>query len=405
MIDRKEAENIAIEAVERQSERSIVDFNIYKTVCNYSNDGSRRRGILSEESYGEIIDDDTTGYINIGGCLVPALIDISHGWAMGYDVDKCRELASDLSSNVKVLALPIHEFDDDARQQFTDLLVSSNGCALYFSDHNGDESKALSEILDKTEMGHAEKPLIDSRAAKGDEQAALYLYSCYAEQNPDRGERQRLSLSDVQDYYDKHVGPSFTPDGGAVTTLNMGNRLNNQETEEMWRIFDDMFKFLGGENHPISMQDSKEDFINMLRSDNTMISATYKVGENGANELICFTYLIDNIENLYWLNQDFFKKNSDKNPDYVTDIYTPGLVSKGGDRMYAPLAIGFFTRVSDKSGQSVNMTFENTNLSKRYVPRFVDQSMSRECKHMTFEPSKLIDEETYRLWSIEGGAE
>ena len=400
MIDKKEAENIAIEAVERQSERSIVDFNIYKTVCNYSNDGSRRRGILSEESYGEIIDDDTTGYINIGGCLVPALIDISHGWAMGYDVDKCRELASDLSSNIKVLALPIHEFDDDARQQFTDLLVSSNGCALYFSDHNGDESKALSEILDKTEMGHAEKPLIDSRAAKGDEQAAMYLYSCYAEQNPDRGERQRLSLSDVQDYYDKNVEPSYTSDGGAVTTLNMGNRLTSHETEEMWRIYDDMFDFLGGENHPISMQDSKEDFIGMLCSENTMISATYKVGENGINALTCFTFFIDDMDILYWLNKDFIKQNNDNNNDFVTDIFTPGLVSTGTDRNYAPLSIGLFARVADEAGLSANMTFENTNLSKRYIPRFVDHSMSSECRHTLSMPSKLIDGVTYNLWSI-----
>jgi hypothetical protein len=400
MVDKNEDNITVIEAAERKSERSIIDFKSYETVCNYSNEGSRRRGILSEELYGEIIDDKSTGFIKIGGCLAPALIDISHGMAMGYDVDKCKELASDLSTDIKILSLPIDEFDENEKRQFEDLLMSSNGCALYFSDHNGDESKALGEILGKTGIGHAEKPLIDSRAAKGDEQAAMYLYSCYAEQNPDRGERQRLRLSDVQEYYDKYVGPSYTPDGDAVTTLNMGDRLSSQQAEEMWCIFDDMFNFLGGENHPISMQDSKEDFMDMLCSDRTMISATYKVGEDGTNELTCFTYLIDKIDDLYWLNQDFFKKNSDNNPSYVTDIYTPGLVSKGGDRMYAPLAIGFFTRVADESGLSVNMTFENTNLSKRYVPRIVDHSMNRECKHMTYKPSQPIDKETYRLWTI-----
>jgi hypothetical protein len=401
MIDKNEGDITVIEAAERKSERSIIDFKSYETVCNYSNDGSRRRGILSEELYGEIVDDKSTGFIDIGGYLVPALIDISHGMAMGYDVDKCKELASDLSTDIKILSLPIHEFDDDEKRQFTDLLKSGNRCALYFSDHNGDESNALGDILDIVGLEHAEKPLIDSRAAKGDEQAALYLYSCYAEQNPERVERQRLSLSDVQDYYDKYVGSSYTPNGDAVTTLNMGDRLSVQEAEEMWCIFDDMFNFLGGENHPISMQDSKEDFMDMLCSDRTMISATYRVVEDGTNELTCFTYLIDKIDDLHWLNQDFFKQESDNNPDYVTDIYTPGLVSKGGDRMYAPLSIGFFTRVADESGLSVNMTFENTNLSKRYVPRFVDHSMSKECKHMTFKPSQPIDKETYRLWVIE----
>ncbi len=401
MIDKNESDITVIEAAERKSERSIIDFKSYETVCNYSNDGSRRRGILSEELYGEIIDDKSTGFINIGGYLVPALIDVSHGLAMGYDVDKCKELASDLSTDIKILSLPIQEFDDDEKRQFEDLLMSGNRCALYFSDHNGDESNALGDILDKAGMGHVEKPLIDSRAAKGDEQAALYLYSCYAEQNTERGERQRLSLSDVKDYYDKYVGPSYTPDGNAVTTLNMGDRLSSRETEEMWRIYDDMFNFLGGENHPISMQDSKEDFFKILCSDCTMVASTYKIGEHGVNELTCFTFFIDNMDTLYWLNQDYLKQNSDNSPDYVTNIFTPGLVSTGTDRSYATLSIGFFASVADEAGLSTNVTFENTNLSKRYVPRIVDSSMSKACKNTTLEASKLVDKVTYRLWSMD----
>lgn len=402
MIDKKEGDTIAIEAAERRSEHPIIDFKSYETVCNYSNDSSRRRGILSGELYQEIIDDPSTDFIEISNSRVPVLIDVKHGQSMGYDVDRCRELSSELSSNVKILALPVHELNNAENDQLAHLLQSDSKCALYFCEHNNDESVALANILDGIGLQHSEKPLVDPRAAQGDEQAALYLYSCYAEQNSERGERRKLSLKDVQDYYDKNVGPFYTPDGSAVTTLNMGDRLSSHEVEEMWQIFDNMFSFLGGENHPISMQDSKEDFIGMVRSGNTMTSLTYKIGQDGSKELTCFSYFIDDIENLYWLNQDFFKHNSDKNPDYVTDLYTPGLVSNGGGRMYAPLTIGFFTRVADEAGQSVNMTFENTNLSKKYVPRFVDQSMSRECKHTTFKSSKPIDKETYRLWLIGG---
>jgi len=393
---------VSVEAVERRSEYPVVDFDSYETICNFNNDSSRRRGILSEELYTEIVKDPSTGFINFDNSRIPVLMDLSHGMAMGYDTVRCQKNANELSPNIKILTLPFHELNDDERNQLAGLIQSYGKCALYFSDHNNDESIAMSETFNKTGIRHAEKPLVDSRAAKGDEQAALYLYSCCAEQKPERGKRKKLRLADVQDFYEKNAEPFYTSDGKAMTTLNMGDKISDKEAEEMWRIYDDMFNFLGGEEHPISMQDSKEDFYKLLRSNSTMIAATYKKLENGANELTCFTYFIDDMNNLYWLNQDFFKKNSDNNPDYITDVFTPGLVSKGIDRSYAPLSIGFFSRIADETGLSANVTFENTNLSKRYVPRIVDASMGRACKYTVVRPSSLIDKVTYRLWSISG---
>jgi hypothetical protein len=393
---------ITPEATEREAENSVVGFNEYETVCNYENDGSRRRGILSEEMYGEIVADPSTGFIRIGDSLVPALIDIKHGLAMGYDTRRCEKLVGELSSNIRILALPVHEFSDDEKTQLKDLLTSSGGCELYFSDHNGDESSILAEILVDSSLKYVEKPLVDPRAAKGDEQAALYLYSCKAEQTLEWGERKKIRLSDVKDFYEQYVGPNYTPDGGAVTTLHMGDKISDGEAEEMWAIYDAMFAFLGGEDHPISMQDSKEDFFKLLRSENTMISATHKVLEGGSKELTCFSYYIDDVDELYWLNQDFLHKTSDSSPDYFTDIFTPGLVSTGTDRAYAPVSIGFFVNVADAAGLSANVTFENTNLSKRYVPRIVDSSMRRACEHSIVTPSVLLDKVDYRLWSIGG---
>jgi len=301
MSEKKEADIVPIETVEYRSEWPTVDFNTYETICNHDNDSSRRRGILSEDSYKDIILDPNTGFINIGNTLIPALIDMRHGLAMGYDTDRCKRLASELTSNVKILSFPVNELDDDEKTQLVELFKPNNECALFFSDHNSDESSVIGDILDKAGIGHLEKSLVDPRAAKGDSQAALFLYSCCAEQGLERGERSKLTLRDVQDYYDNKLEPSYTPDGKAVTTLNMGDRISDQEAEEMWGIYDTMFNFLSGEDHPISMQDSKEDFFKLLRTENTMIAATYKRLENGNNELTCFTYFIDNIDILHWL--------------------------------------------------------------------------------------------------------
>lgn len=401
-ITRKKDDILPIEVGERGSEYPIIGFNNYAEVCNCQNDGSRLRGILSSELYETIIEDPNTSFIKSSDHRIPALMDVSYGPAMGYDTAKCKEYAKDLSANIRILTLPIHELNDGEKNQVADIIVSGDNFALFFNDHNNDESNALREILDKIGVNHIEKPLIDSRAAKGDEQAAVLLFSCLVEQNSNRGERKKLRLGDVRDYYEKNIGPYITPDGGSLTTLEMGDKISDEKAEEMWELFDNRFNFLG-ENHPLSMQDSKEDFLKSLRSNSTMIAATYTKNEGGElDKLTCFTYFIDDMGNLYWLNQKYLneKFSTQKNHQHITDIYTPGLVSSGIGRSYSALSIGLYARAGDEAGLSTNVLFENTNLSKKYIPRIVDSAIKSSCKYCDLTPSEAVDKVTYRLWSI-----
>jgi hypothetical protein len=398
---------LPIEVGERGSEYPIIDFNNYAEVCNYQNDGARLRGILSSELYETIVEDPSTSFIKSGDRRIPVLMDVSYGPAMGYDTTKCEEYAKDLSTNIRILTLPIHELNDDEKNQLASVISSSGNFALYFSDHNSDELNALADILDKIGANHLEKPLTDSRAAKGDEQAAVLLFSCLVEQNSSRGERKKLRLSDVQDYYEKNIGPYITPDGESKTMLEMGDKISDEEAEEMWELFNNRFNFLG-ENHPLSMQDSKEDFLKLLRMNSTLIASTYTKGETGnLDKLTCFTYFIDDMGSLYWLNQRYLaeKFSTQEGREYVTDIYTPGLVSSGMGRSYSALSIGLYAKAGDESGLSTNVLFENTNLSKKYIPRIVNSAIKNSCKYSNLTPSYEVDKEEYRLWVIGTEAE
>lgn len=392
------------ERKERSGEYPVVGFDDYVEICNHNNDSSRRRGILSGEMYEDIIKDPNTGFIELVGRQVPVFMDVNNGIAMGYDAEKCKKYAEDLSENVKILTLPFHELNDDEKLQVVELIIAGGKCALYFSDHDDDESNALGEMLDKINIQHTETPLIDSRAARGDEQAAIFLYSCCAEQKSDRGERKKLSLGEVQDYYDKNVGTFYTPDGKTATTLSMGDKISDQQAEEMWLIYDSMFDFLG-EDHPISMQDSKEDFFKLMRSNSVMVAATYDREENDVNKLVCFTYFHDDMSKLYWLNQKLLneKADSSNSAEYITNIFTPGIVSAGVGRSYASLPISVFAKAGDEAGLSTNIFYENTNLSKRYIPRIVDRTMKNACAYTTLRPSEVVDTINYRLWAIGGG--
>lgn len=394
---------IPLEATERRSEYPIIDFESYAEVCNFKNDGSRRRGILSPEMYQEIINSPDTCFVKSGDLQIPAMMDVKYGLAMGYDMVKCEEYAKDLATDIKILTLPIHELNEYEKKQIAEIMISNGNCALYFSDHNGDESKALAEILDENGVRHNEKPLLDSRAAKGDEQAAVLLFSCLVEQNTERGERKKLRLRDVQDYYEKYIGPSISSDGESLTTLEMGDKISDEKAEDMWELFEKRFNFLG-ENHPLLMQDSKEDFLKLLRMDSTLISATYTKNEVGElNNLTCFSYYIDDMSSLYWLNHKYFdeKFSAKEGCNYITNIYTPGIVSSGM-KSYSGLSIGLYVKAGDEAGLSTNVIFENTNLSKKYIPRIVNSAIKGSCKYSELTPSEPIDKDIYRLWSIGG---
>lgn len=391
-----------IEAVEQNSENQIIDFYSYVEVCNYNNDSSRKRGILSSEAYTEIVEDPGTIFIRSGNSKIPVFMNASHGLAMGYDPEKCKKYVEELSGDVKILTLPFHELNDEEKQQVADIIKSGDKFALYFSDHKNDESAALVAIFNETGIEYTEKPLLDSRADKGDEQASLYLYSCRTEQKEEKNRQTKLGLIDVYNYFDKNIGPRVSDDGNTMTNLNMGNRITDIQAEEMWDVYNDRFNFLG-ENHPISMQDSKEDFFDLLRSENTLISATYDKDEDNVNKLSCFVYFVDDINRLYWLNDKFIAdkfNNISGGYEYFTTMFTPGIVSSAVGKSHSFKTLGLFSKACDEAGISASVMYENTNLSKGYIPRIVDLAIGRVCKNMVLRPSKIVDNVNYRLYSL-----
>lgn len=388
---------------ERFESLPIVSYRNYETVCNYSNDGSRVRGILSEEMYEIIVEDPSTEFIVVNSQRIPAFIDYKYGMSMGYDPEKCVALAGETEKSIRILSIPVHELDDDGSHRIADLIMADSSY-IFFSDHNGDEASKFGSIIQSNGMTFREKPLIDERAAKGDEQAGLYLYSCRGIHDPEQGEQRKVSLKDVRDYFAANYGPETTPDGKVTTSLMMGDEVTDAQVDELWSIYNNRFDFLG-EGHPISMQDTKEEFMELLRSPSVLISASYAKYEDGSEKLMCFTYFIDDIKRIHWLNQGFLEEKFTEMGDSesITNVFTPGVVSVGFDRSYAPLSIGLFAKMGDEAGMSVNVMFENTNLSKKYIPRIVNGTMRRFCDTTIVESPRLLDEVQYRLWSIDAG--
>lgn len=424
------------ESFEQNAEKPIMCFGSYVDLCNKNNDGSRARGILSEELYEYIVSDLATEFVNLDDQRVPALIDVRYGLGMGYDESKCREYADGLS-DVRILAIPAHEIKDDAKDQLGKIFSSYDKLALYFGDHDGDESSALNQILSDVEISHREKPLIDERTKKSEDgQASLYLYSCRVEQ-VDEINGERLTVRDVKDYYDNqvvkgdvgnedYIGPVYFSynkkdektgniiENKTKTVLEMGNEISPESAQKLWDVYNKIFDELGKCKHPISMQDGIDEFMGLLKSKNTILSVTYGIGKTGDfDEPICFTYFVDDMSKLYWLNESYLNdKKSDEEMNNLsghvsannTCLFTPGIVSSAMGVSLSHLPIELFVNAGCKTGMSASIFFENTNFSKEYIPRLVDRYASRVCKKsnkkIAFTESKLIDQVSYRLWTI-----
>lgn len=385
----------SLKSPEEESAYEKVGYSDYLKLCNVNNDGSRLRGILSSEIYEEIIKDSDTMFIESCGRLVPAIVDIKYGLSLGYDTKRCVEYSEDISENTKILAVPVHELNNDESIQLVEIIKEVGDMALYFSDHNNDEARALIELFSEADIDFFEKGLFDPRAKDEDRQASLYLYSYSAEQDSIFNAKD-VSLSDVYDYYLKNTELFASSDNDIVTDLYLGDKINDEQAEDMWNLYDRMFEFLG-DGHPISMQDSKDDFLRLLRSNSTLIASTSN-REDGS--LACFTYFIDDMTKLYWLNQSYLQDRMRSDSDQVLKIFTPGLVSDGVGRSHSLSPIKLFTNACYEAGANVSVMYENTNLSKRVVPWIVDRAVEQSRTYKKIKKSELIDSVYYRLFSI-----
>jgi hypothetical protein len=370
-------------------------FTEYEVICNQYNTGSRKSGILSEEMYGDIIIDPTTSFVIIEGKRIPALFDVSYGLSMGYEVSRAVEYAGGENKNIKCLAVPISCFSESIQKDIVERVAEEaakepSGMALYFADPieqgHGVDSEALGKFLPGN-MKYEEIPLLDSRAEYS--QASLSLYVCDFTNVKGNNKASATSLSGLQEYYDVHTLKDID-DYENSTLLRRGDSFNESELDEIWRLYQDRFQFLG-ENHPISMEDTREDFMSIFTSPDTMVSIRYEGGKP-----VCLTYLVEDFSKLYWLNEKYLEKLQDETDSSRTSIFFPGVVATGAGNNYAAQVIEIFRNAVADAGMDVRVIFENTNLSETYIPKIVFDIVDASGQFHTEYPKK-VDEIEYKL--------
>ena len=375
---------------EPMPEITTLSFGEYELFCNQNNQSSRKSGILSDEIYDATIQDETTVFATIEGVKVPVLVDIKYGLGLGYDENRAKAYAAD-SEVVSVLAIPIGDLDETSQRAAIRAIASVPGRSIFYADNEGRDSGVLNEGLAASGIVMTETPLSDRRCRVENRQASLSLYLA-DNKRPDYSlESPRVPLSAAQAIFDSKYLPHVLDHRNAALLRN-GAGFSEQELNDIWDLYTNKFQVLG-ENHPISMEDTRDDFLGTFTSPSTTVSVRYTDGKP-----VCFTYFTDSFDSLYWLNNDYMKKLDDESVN-MTSVFFPGIVARSAGGNHAEEVIKLFANVSADAGINHRIIFENTNLSEMYVPRIVFESVNGTANYSVDKPYK-IDQTTYRLATI-----
>lgn len=386
-------DNVKDSSAERLFPTDRSDFSFYEQFCNERNRSARKAGILSDESYEEIIEDPSTLYMIVGEVRIPVLVDIKYGAALGYDPKRSRELAGS-DSPVSVLSVPVGDLDPEFRADAIEIVGRSGERSIFFADNEGRDLSALQQGLEAEGAMPTEQPLVDERARPGYEQASLSLYAMDLVATGEMGEQpKKKGLDIVRRRFEEATLPTIDDPGNAVL-IRSGESFSDEELEDLWKLYEDRFQFLG-EQHPISMEDSREDFLELFAHSDVLAVVKY-----ADNTPVCFTFFSENISRMSWLNTSFFDKDKATLDPSQATIFFPGIVaSKESRGQNASEVISAFADEVARTRTSFRLYFENTNLSERYVPAIVYRASIGRDEYSLSEARKL-DETHYRLLHV-----
>jgi hypothetical protein len=358
--------------LEEQTDREPTRFDFigYRARLDSEALGSRKIGLLSQELAERACLDQRTVVASIDGLSIPILVPIEY--VDGYDSGRSIQIARTGGRNPEgaVYSLPVSS-DIIERLIASDELMNElrshlgEGTKIYF-EHTMDAedrmTEAAIELLAALGVMWREIPLHDKGAPAENAQAAMSFYvtpTHHVEASVDSGgdisiydEFREAVLSGEHEMF---------PDSG-VTILSADD-LSPEMRDRLWVLYKERFQDLGS-NHPISMEDTRELFDELVDARGTTLSVYFSNAEP-----VAFMFFMTDPASLSWLNQQYIEAH------LVTDtnlLFFPGIVAKAdGVGKYAKPTIQLPTVMASRTSREYTVAFESTNRSSAYIPRLV----------------------------------
>lgn len=337
---------------------------VYEDLADANNVGSRPLGLIDPSHLTDALQDGATITLEVDDQPVPVLVSIDY--AYGYATQRCHEIVGeDDPSKVLYYSLPAQLGNAALSAALAEELGQRRYGYIFYDAVQAEMPPMLADALERTTHDYSELPLWDNEAEPGNEQASIALYGFdFPVERPDEVVNNP-SLQGVYDLYAASVESgkySYDTDNGAV--MIKGGEIDDELFDKLWDIYQDRFQWLG-EKHPVSMEDTKSSFNELLRNDNTLASIYFSDGQP-----MCFTYLSEGPESVYWLNDDFLGDREKMHMrETQTLLFIPGIVSGEVGAGYSMHVLGLLSSVAMDYNGDFKVIFENTNRSERYIPR------------------------------------
>ena len=345
------------------------DYSNYRQFVDSGCNSSRKQGLFSEESYAKALADQRSLIIqNHTGLLIPVLtpIDIVPGMNTSY-FEKNYPEGVFLFSTAGL---------DSTEQEWAVRYISENISSAQpifyeYSEHNPDNLHNITKLQQLLAQKNI-KYTVNDFSISGEEsksipehlkQGSMIMYSGQIRLN-----KYSKKHNGSKSLYDSFIhgvdnGDIVLDKQEGSEIINGGELKNNRQLlSAMWSVYKQRLSEISV-NYPINLEDSFEEFVEMVADDDTVIVLAYEKGE-----VACFTYLLKNIQKATWLNDKNLQKFISEDKDLY---YFPGIVAHRDRSGKALEVLNALAKACRQTNIEFDILFECTNHSAVYIPHLI----------------------------------
>lgn len=354
--------------------KPMISYEEYRKLCDDAQpDLLRNTGIPTAEDYEAAKNNPKTIYAEIYERSVPLFTPLEH--ISGYNPESSQRLTE--SDNIFVLSLPF-ELINSEEIDISPYLTQLDENAAIIVETSSNRTNEIKVSVDEMIPGSVHD-FIDPRL-KGERQtASISVYMAYMNAFDEEGNLLPKEDEDLAILFEQDREVTGIED----TELIEASRIRHDEElfDELWDLHDDRFDWLG-QYHPVSMQENKGFFKEILSNDHTQSFVRFDTNEEGERVPVCHGCIMDGLDQIEWLNDRFknqVQANLDPENERVQFFYgIVGKTTEGKMAHYAKDVIGLDARLMKRSGGKTIVIFESTNMSSGYIPRMISQYTSAE---------------------------
>ena len=344
-----------------EMDRELINFEDYRRLCNEFSTAYRPVGILSEEMYQGALQDYRTIFQTVNYKRVPVFV--SMDYSEGYDVDRCQLLTE--SEQLFLLTLPVSKLQKISLTELDDrggvaFVVESD------SEKYQQDKLTLMELLTEEGVASIAKDFIDPRINDVESQPAemsLYAGSTIC---LDETKKATSSSMDMKLAF-KLEGGELLPTTGLTLLNEQDFKENSDIQEQLWDLFKDRFQWLG-DYHPVSMEDKREVFDEIIFSETTYVPARFEEGK-----LVCAGIVMHDLYQCPWIKEQTIKKINDLDQKDIKPMYFFGIAAhkkNDGDEQIKNMqeVVHYYCKLANILGTNFRVIFESSNMSSQYIP-------------------------------------